>query len=123
MSDEVPSVIREAVAEINRTFQRLAATDPVLRELFGDSSVPRYQFWRQGRTTYEYTTERCRGLHGEPDGFWAVERRWIKGQGRIVRSLRFVQRKKARARAYAWCLKARAVAAKRKATKAIAEIE
>ncbi len=88
----VPDAVREA---INRVFA-------------AELEVPRYRYWRCGTHTYEYTTVRCRGEHGEPEGFWAVDRAWSKGGrvGTIKRSMRFRQRAKAKARAFAWYEKA-----------------
>lgn len=74
------------------------------------SSGPRYRYWSlkaKGRSerTFEYTTETA-----NEGKYWAVERRWVKGTGKIIRKVGFKQRKKAKERALAWYTKAQASA-------------
>jgi hypothetical protein len=80
--------------------------------------MPRYRYFRMKRAkgkserTFEWTTEKSLGEGGKPPvRYWAIERRWVRtrrGQtGKIIRSVGFATRKKAKERALQWYEKAR----------------
>ena len=83
------------VQRLNETF---AALEP---------PSPRYRYWEGKRPRFHYTYEYTTTTANEGK-FWAIQRRWVKGQGRIAHKVGFRQRNKAKARAYQWYLKATA---------------
>ena len=78
--------------------------------------MPRYRYWtlkQKGKSdrTFEYTTEKSLGYDGkEPEKYWAIERRWVKTKGgrtgKVVRTVGFKLRRKAKDKAYEWYTKA-----------------
>ena len=101
--EKLPCVCGRECDAANRALHRMITESPVLSAMF---SGPRYRYYEvktaRSHYTFEWTTERA-----NEDKFWAVKRKWVKGQGRIVQRMGFSQRNKAKARAYAWYEKAR----------------